>query len=197
MLWQAVGIAGVFLFAWACFDIAMAHLKERTNHAALKALYEYNSLDLPVRLALVGRARFYDILTLRQATSLAGVQSFETTMPRRRISYRPLPDHACHQLSSRVFEQGIQLMCSLLHRVARGQKRRAVAPKEMGRPQYPLCSSMHWHSSGRAPIGGPGTVLCMNWSRGCTQFKGRLFYGQSMPKCDMPFVVVAAESLSS
>eukprot|EP00439_Symbiodinium_sp_Y106_P068779 s1977_g11.t1 len=85
MLWQAVGIAGVFLFAWACFDIAMAHLKERTNHAALKAGY-------------ISRWR-----------------------AKLRNNY------------------------------------------EMGRPQYPLCSSMHWHSSGRAPIGGPGTVLCMNW----------------------------------
>ncbi|CAE7463514.1 unnamed protein product [Symbiodinium pilosum] len=33
----------------------------------------------------------------------------------------------------------------------------------MGRPQYPLCSSMHGHLPGCAPIGGPGTVLCMNW----------------------------------
>jgi len=33
----------------------------------------------------------------------------------------------------------------------------------MGRPQHALCSSMHCHTPGQAPIGGPGTVLCMNW----------------------------------
>ncbi|CAJ1385246.1 unnamed protein product [Effrenium voratum] len=32
-----------------------------------------------------------------------------------------------------------------------------------GRPQYPLCSRLHRHSEGAAPIGGPGQVLCMNW----------------------------------
>ena len=38
MLWEVVGIISAFLFFWACIDFAVAHLKARTNDAALKAL---------------------------------------------------------------------------------------------------------------------------------------------------------------